>query len=1520
MRRRTLVILVSLVTLLGIVAFAAVSVSIGVNTRAGREQIRLLIQQQVGSGINGRVYVGKVSGGLLSSVTIDSFAIRGADDSLFVSTGKVTLEYNPRDLIDRRVLIRTATIEHPMIRLEKFPGGDWNHWRIFRRPKSNRPRVPGRSLGDFVVLDSVTVRNGSFLMTRPWAPNDSLRGAARDSVMRLALGDTAREIRRSSGGLTHTLRWRNLNAFLPHVRLNHPDSQSLGREFIFERGSVDEQEPPFQFSNARGTVRHLGDSVFLDVAHFDLPASTGSATGKVWWGSQLPERWDIRIRADSVALKDVAWVYPTLPRVGSGRTNLRIHNSIDNLSLMEYALTELDVRSGKSRLTGGMTFVIGNPVLAIKDVDLRFAPINFDVVRTLAGGPFPVDWQGDLVGMVQGPGGPLTNFVLDTANITFRDSHVRGAVSRFAGRGELNILLPEFTEFHGFQVATDLLDLRSVQFLFPGFPRIGGTISGSATLDSSWMDVRFSNADITHTNGPEAPSHLTGKGRVTYGEKYMRYDVDLDAKRISMPMISRAYQLGLTGFFSGPIKASGISPNLRVIADLTGAGGRFTYDGTVDADPLSVGFHGAGRVETLQLGQLIASYTAPAAWITGDYRLDFVGDTNDLGSLRGSASMSLERSEFGDVRVFPSRVVARFDDRRLFIDTLRVESTAVTIDAAGAIGLTADRSDSLRYSLQADSLGGLRQYVSMLMRPAEGAPPDSLSGSAAVDGWMQGSLQGFRLFGDVAGTKVVLRREVGNEIRGTFDLTNAFSGPTGSVSLRSRTLRFGGVALDTLGFALRVNEGRTGAFTVGIRETNGSNLATQGEFAKSDSTTFVSIRSLSVATDSSHWLMSGGSGLRIRGRDVTIDSLVLLNEHRGRISLSATIPDSGRARFLLRADSVPLRDVGILAQIRAPMAGWASLTVAGAGSSQAPVINAEARFSNIRFDSLRLDSGVGRVEYASNRAVVRMDLTRAGTSVLQMQASLPLALRYFGAKLLDDSLQASIRTEGATLDLLQALVPGIRNATGKLLATIDVGGTWKHPDVTGSVTVANGEATIDQLGIRLKGIQVDLGLFGHADSLAVRRFVGWNGASPADSVSLTGYVAYSQFTNPVLNLRLDARSFFAMDRRALARLSISTERGGLTLRGPLSGAVLSGGVLVDRGTVYLPDPELLKKQSVDIRAQFADTTTRNQSVLDSRSRLLETVALEGLRVTLGEEVALASADADIRLTGALTVRSVATRIPSLTIGGVDTVQYQVVLDGTLKADRGTYTLKLLEVARREFVVQSGGSIVFYPSADLPAELNITALHVVKRANQTDLRIRVRLTGPPNNPVVSLESGESWPISQTDMVSYLAFGVPNFALGDRETNTVQLILQNVIPSALTGISGLLGGRLGGVNFQVTPGAVDYSFAEGAGKTFQSLLYTTRVGGELQLSANVFASLSTGLCQLSGSNSNNGSSDLQNLTEGLSGKLEYRFSQSMALKAGREPPASANNCGKAVTGRAFIPTPSQWGLSLFKSWRF
>ena len=144
MKRRHLVVLVSAATLLTAVFIAMVTIGIGVGTDTGRDTIRSLIQQQVGGRINGKLHIGRIGGGFLTGFTVDTFAIRGYDDSLLVSTGRIKVDYDLRDLMDRRVLLRNVEIDRLYVRLQQFAKGDWNHERIFRRRGPKGPNAPVR--------------------------------------------------------------------------------------------------------------------------------------------------------------------------------------------------------------------------------------------------------------------------------------------------------------------------------------------------------------------------------------------------------------------------------------------------------------------------------------------------------------------------------------------------------------------------------------------------------------------------------------------------------------------------------------------------------------------------------------------------------------------------------------------------------------------------------------------------------------------------------------------------------------------------------------------------------------------------------------------------------------------------------------------------------------------------------------------------------------------------------------------------------------------------------------------------------------------------------------------------------------------------------------------------------------------------------------------------------------------------------------------------------------------------------
>ena len=109
MSRRKLVALASAAALLGIGLVLALVVVLGTQTQYGRERIRGLVMDLT-RGMKGKVYIGHIGGNLFTGVTIDSLELRDTDDSVFVATGPVRVTYDPRDFIDRRVLLRHVEV------------------------------------------------------------------------------------------------------------------------------------------------------------------------------------------------------------------------------------------------------------------------------------------------------------------------------------------------------------------------------------------------------------------------------------------------------------------------------------------------------------------------------------------------------------------------------------------------------------------------------------------------------------------------------------------------------------------------------------------------------------------------------------------------------------------------------------------------------------------------------------------------------------------------------------------------------------------------------------------------------------------------------------------------------------------------------------------------------------------------------------------------------------------------------------------------------------------------------------------------------------------------------------------------------------------------------------------------------------------------------------------------------------------------------------------------------------------
>jgi translocation and assembly module TamB len=1570
--RRRDVVLVAALLLLGVLLLVAGSLVALTQSDRGQQFLARVAVQQLQRGMQGKLQLGRVSGTLFTDLVIDTVTVRDWQDSVVLTSGRIAVRWDPRDLLDRRIQIRALTAAHPILWIRQYENGDWNYRHVFGQwgaPKA--PRLPGqRKLGDIIVVDTAEVRDGGFALTLPWHPSDSLRGQKLDSALAYNLGRRDAEIRRAEPVpndtlYTRTWRWTRITYALGRSRLAHPDT--AGQFFTLGTADAVETDPAFAWRNVRGTVRRVHDSVWVDLPHWDLSGSTGTGRGKIWWGGGLPTRYDLTVRGDSVSMRDVAWIYPTLPRTGGGTVTLRIVSQADNPRVIEYRLQNMDARSLDSRLLGNMTFAVGGPVLGVTDVDLTLAPADMRLAREFNGEPFPYDWQGTIRGRVEARGGPANRFFVDNADLVFDDRHVPGARSTLRGRGMLDILFPAVAAFRGFEVTEGEVDLRTPRFVNPNFPELNGIARGRAILDSVWLDVRFREADVEHIDGPGPPSRVTGNGRFTLEDEFVRFDLTLDVPQLSYTTLQRSYPaLPLRGLASGPVRATGTANDATVSLLFTGVGGTLRYDGQVDAFEPSFGANGSFAGDSLSLPLLLGNTSWPTS------RLAVRGDVAMTGAvpsdLAGRFALDvLDGSRVRDLRIFGGTVRGGMRNGVVQLDSARVATSTGTIIASGGLGVTASAHDSMRVSITVDSLGGLRQIVGdrelggrATMRMMLAGTIDTLADPA--------SSAGLSVTGVLRGTDVQLDAVRTQQAVVDFSVRNALRGAQGVVTMQVDSSdvqsitdpldRERGAARRTsrLTYARAVvalDSGTVRRATVRARGDNGASMIMAGgrsmaPLAPSMLAAGIRARyqidSLEIAPDTI------ASPYRLRSPAVLLDALTgwaldtLLVQRADGAGLSLTglrvgaAPSDAAAdtRYegLLAVTRLPLADLGHLAQLTTPVRGALSGQLALGDGADGRTLRGGVRVDSALIGPVRIDSLFSDVTYAKRRMRVGARLVTGGVALANgfVERSMDL-LGNAGARdsFPDRPLDGRLVSPAADLSVIAGLFPDLESPTGALGLDVRLSGTNDRPRLDGAFTIRDGRMGLSPLGVQLTNVDAEVRLSG--DTLDVRRLFARGlprGTTDRrlgtvlgltdrardvlrDSLSVTGRITFAELTEPAFDLTLAANEFTAIDKVRTASLELSTPRP-VTLKGRLDASRVTGTVRVDRGRVTVP--ALSQKRVVDLEENLAlvDTTLADVRMRLPRApdRLVRGLTLDGVSLEVGDDVWLRSPEANIKLGGALRV----TR-------GFDarTGDPQLALSDSLTVERGTYQLNL-GLARPMFDVERG-AIRFFGDPELNPSLAINALHVVRaqraNSNRQDVRIRVTMGGTVQQPILALSSADSPPLPESDMLSYLITGEPAFArLGTQYAEQGATLALRLAGSYLS--SRLAGGPFDVV--QVQPSLFGQTEALAVGNTTSGLsgvLAGTRIGLGGQIGNKTFLTLSTGLCGLDPAAAG-GSDQLSLFAQGIGVKVERRLNRSTTLQFGLEPGSSALACGRLGGSRTFQQTPPQIGIDFFKAWQF
>ena len=420
--------------------------------------------------------------------------------------------------------------------------------------------------------------------------------------------------------------------------------------------------------------------------------------------------------------------------------------------------------------------------------------------------------------------------------------------------------------------------------------------------------------------------------------------------------------------------------------------------------------------------------------------------------------------------------MGRFAGGHLRVDTLNLESPGGSLTGGGGLALAPGGRDSLGLALALDSLGGWRPY---LQDDTNAAAPllGTLRASAAFIGW----LDSLGTAGTFEASSIRVGRMAARAFAGTFDVPRLRAPQQGMADVSLFGLTVGTLALDHVGLDARFRGDGTTRLALTATTPTGPHAAAAADLRVALDTVAVTLDTMAIYTRNNAWHLTQPAHVHHDRSGVSLDQLSLRGAVSGWLTAAARLPQIGPSSAHVLADSVPLADLGELFESSASYGGLASLNWTITGDRRAPTMDADGRLDEAQFGDVRLEDVLLHGEYRDRRLMLHGDLIQRSDTTLHALVSLPvnLALETGVRRVLDDdSLRGNIRADSVQFGALATIYPSLQDPRGAFAASVDIGGTLKHPLFAGDIRLINGEAGFPHLGVRLVGMNANLHLGG----------------------------------------------------------------------------------------------------------------------------------------------------------------------------------------------------------------------------------------------------------------------------------------------------------------------------------------------------------------------------------------------------------------------------------------------------------
>jgi hypothetical protein len=1100
-----------------------------------------------------------------------------------------------------------------------------------------------------------------------------------------------------------------------------------------------------------GVVEGIEGPLFVDlVANVtprefpEVPVSTVALEGGVVLGdTEGIEFRDLRV---SLRPLQVAALTPLAPEQadllrGTVRGSLRVAGSTTAVQFIDGELAYEVGGAAPTRLVGITGSAVLEPELRY-DISAVAQPLALGTLAELVPA-FPFE-RTALAGPVQ---------VAGTADFAEFSVNLRGDVGAFTASGRVG-----FEDPLSFRVAGRLDALRPAQLVLQEIP-LAGPVSGPFTAAGTTRDFRF-DVDFTQLAGRFA---LAGRVQLPADVPPV-FEVEGEVSQFRVGTL-----IGRTGLFLSPLSGriwlagGGLQPYAFDL-DLRGPAAAFDVEGWYDPQPIPR-YGIAGAIAGLDLRLVPGLEAAPQTNLVATVAVDGRGTT--LDTFEGRFDVDATGSRIGQLPLQLGVARAAVEAGILRVDTLQFALAGTRLIASGAWGLTRPAPDPLQFALASQNLAGLTPVLI-----AMGQVQPQLAGALTLEGEIGGTVENPIL--DVRGSGRNLRydgwRAASLALELDAELTPQGWLGQGNVEATDAVLE----AVDRFQL-LRVEAvASPGRMAVGglARRDRATELALSGilELEGMDPVG-IALQSLSLQVEESLWQLDHPATVRwgdLTGIEVEGLALRRTGAEEGVLLADGRLPPTGIRDFRVQAINVDVGELRRLVRTAPELDGVLTMEAVVSGTADAPSVAIEGRVLDFVFQGAAAQALDITASYAGTSSFADLALWQDGIQVATARGTIPMRIT-FGSlvpeveMLEGQPVSATVVVDSIPAALVTALVPLVEDGAGVITGQLTVGGLLGSPEVSGSASIREGEVTLPELNIRYREI------YGNVSFDGQTVLVETLSARSGGAASVSGTILLDDLTRPLLNLSANLNQFRAMQRPDVATVAVTGEAG---LAGRYPTPTLTGRVVLSDGTLAFPamgDEEAFRFGELDL----TDIVGAQIPVDVLEPTFVEQIRIAGAEVIIGETVWVESPEMRIQIGGELLVSRFGPE------------EWQIF--GDLIPRRGIYTLTVGPIIR-EFDVVSG-RIEFFGTPDLNPSLDVVAEHRIRATGPGAtgiLTVQVRITGTAQFPRLTLTTDTQPPLPESEILSYLIFGRPTFALGELGGDLArQILVQEAIGGILAG---------------------------------------------------------------------------------------------------------------------------------------